>query len=272
MPRLLLPMPQDKSFSPARRVCFAVAAMGAVFCSLSVAYAAAPAAPVVLAAASLQESMNAAADRWHAKGHPRPRISFAGSSALARQVEAGAPADLFVSADEKWMNELAQKGLLAPGSRTSFLTNSLVLIAPAGNRITVRITPHFPLARMLGNQRLAVADPNAVPAGIYAKQALTRLGIWNDVSPRLAPAENVRAAMRLVSIGAAPYGIVYATDAKAEPRVRVAGTFPASSHVPISYPVARLQSSHNPEAEGFRRYLISPEGRAVFRRYGFGTR
>lgn len=233
---------------------------------------AAPRAPVVLAAASLQESMNAAADAWQAKGHPRPHISFAGSSALARQVEAGAPADLFVSADEKWMNELQGKGLIDPASRRSFLNNTLVLIAPVSSRQTMRITQDFALAKALGNNRLAIADPNAVPAGIYAKQALTRLGVWNSVAPRLAPAENVRAALRLVSTGAAPLGIVYATDAKADRRVKVIATFPANSHVPITYPVARLKASQNHEAQGFEKYLLSPEGKAVFRRFGFGTR
>lgn len=228
--------------------------------------------PLVLAAASLQEAMNAAADGWAAKGHPRPNISFAASSALARQIEAGAPADVFVSADEPWMDEVQAKGLVRKGTRVSFLTNDLVIVAPKGKPQRIAVKPGFPLARALGNGRLAVGDPAAVPAGIYARQALTKLGVWNSVKDRLAPAENVRAALALVGRGAAPLGIVYATDARAEPAVTVAGVFPASSHPPISYPVAVLSASRNRDAEAFRRYLISAEGKAVFRKFGFGTK
>ncbi|WP_395395174.1 molybdate ABC transporter substrate-binding protein [Novosphingobium sp. BL-8A] len=228
--------------------------------------------PLVLAAASLQEAMNAAADGWAAKGHPRPKISFAASSALARQIEAGAPADVFVSADEPWMDEVQAKGLVRKGTRVSFLTNDLVIVAPKSKPQRIAIKPGFPLARALGNGRLAVGDPAAVPAGIYAKQALTKLGVWDSVKDNLAPAENVRAALALVGRGAAPLGIVYATDARAEPAVVVAGVFPANSHPPISYPVAVLTASRNRDAEGFRRYLISAEGKAVFRKFGFGTK
>lgn len=229
-------------------------------------------APLVLAAASLQESMNAAADAWKAKGHPRPRISFAGSSALARQIQSGAPADIFVSADEPWMDAVETKGLVRKGTRVSFLRNALVLIAPRSSTVKLRIAPGFPLAKALGSGRLAIADPAGVPAGIYAKQALTRLGTWNSVQGQLAPGESVRAALALVSRGAAPLGVVYATDARADPGVRVVGVFPESSHDPISYPVAVIGSSRNPEADAFRRYLVSAEGKAVFRRFGFGTK
>lgn len=226
---------------------------------------------VVLAAASLQESMNAAADAWKAKGHPRPRLSFAASSALARQIASGAPADLFVSADEPWMDDIQSKGLVRKGTRVSFLRNTLVLIAPRASGTRLRVGPNMRLAQALGSGRLAVADA-AVPAGIYAKQALTRLGVWNSVQGRLAPGESVRAALALVSRGAAPLGIVYATDAQADPAVRVVGAFPPQSHDPVSYPVATLAASRNPEGEAFRRYLVSAEGKAVFRRFGFGTR
>lgn len=229
-------------------------------------------APVVLAAASLQESLTAAADRWAAKGHPKPVVSFAASSALARQVEAGAPADLFVSADEQWMDYLAQRRLIQPRSRVSFLTNSLVLVAPAASRARLAIGPRFPLDRALGSGRLAMGDPNSVPAGKYGKEALTRLGVWPAVQRKIAAAENVRAALALVSRGEAPLGIVYATDARATAGVRVVGTFPASSHTPITYPVATLAASRNAEAEGFRRFLVSGEGKALFRRFGFGAR
>jgi len=228
-------------------------------------------APTVLAAASLQESMNAASGAWEAKGHPRPRISFAGSSALARQIEAGAPADLFISADEAWMDELEGKKLLKPGTRTSFLRNTLVLIAPQDSKTMLAVRPDMPLAETLGSGRLAIADPGGVPAGIYAKQSLTRLGLWDSVKDKLAPAENVRAALALVSRGAAPLGVVYGTDAQADPAVKVVGIFPQTSHEPISYPVALLASSNNDEGERFRQFLISSEGKAIFRRFGFGT-
>ena len=250
------------------RVLAAVALLGA-----SIAPALAQARPpLILAAASLQESLTAAAVRWAAKGHPKPVISFAASSALARQVEAGAPADLFVSADEEWMNYLAQRRLIRPQTRVSFLTNSLVLIAPATSRLRLTIGPRFPLDRALGAGRLAMADPGAVPAGKYGKEALTRLGVWPSVQGRVAAAENVRAALALVGRGEAPLGIVYATDARATGRVRVVGTFPASSHGPITYPVATLATSRNGEAEGFRRFLVSAEGKSLFRRFGFGAR
>lgn len=229
-------------------------------------------APVVLAAASLQESLTAAADAWAAKGHPRPVISFAASSALARQVEAGAPADLFLSADEQWMDWLATRGKLRAGTRASFLSNRLVLIAPAASPVRLAIAPRFPLARALGKGRLAMADPDSVPAGRYGREALTRLGVWPQVSARIARGENVRATLALVARGEAPLGIVYATDARAAPGVRAVGMFPASSHAPITYPVATLATSGSREAEGFRRFLLSPEGKAVFRRFGFGTR
>jgi len=228
--------------------------------------------PLVLAAASLQEALNAAAARWAGKGHPKPVLSFAGSPALARQIEAGAPADIFVSADEEWMNYVAAKGLLRPKTRSSFLTNSLVLIAPASSRTQLAIRPGFPLAKALGTGRLAMADPDGVPAGRYGKQALTNLRVWPTVANKLAQAENVRVALAFVSRGETPLGIVYATDARAEPGVRVVATFPPGSHAPISYPVAVLKSSRNADADPFRRFLISAEGKAIFRRFGFGTR
>jgi molybdate transport system substrate-binding protein len=228
--------------------------------------------PTVLAAASLQEAMTAAASAWRARGHPRPILSFAASSALARQIEAGAPADLFVSADEEWMDYVADKGRLRPRTRTSFLTNRLVLVAPAASTARLSIGRNFPLARALGSGRLAMADPDSVPAGRYGRAALTSLGVWSAVEGRLARRENVRAALALVERGEAPFGIVYATDARAPSRVRVVGTFPASSHPPITYPVAVLRASTNDDADSFRRFLVSRHGRAIFARYGFGSR
>jgi len=225
--------------------------------------------PLVLAAASLQESMNAAADAWARHHHPRPVLSFAGSSALARQIAAGGAADLFVSADEDWMDYCAKAGLIVPDTRRSFLGGALVLIGPADSRLRLTPAPHFALARALNGGKLAMADPDAVPAGLYGRQALQRLGVWDQVSGQVVRAENVRAALALVAHGAAPLGIVYATDALAEPRVRTVGVFPAGSHAPITYPVARLKASTNPDAEGFRRFLLSDEAKAIFRHYGF---
>jgi molybdate transport system substrate-binding protein len=226
-------------------------------------------APLVLAAASMQESLNAVADAWARKGRARPVLSFAASSALARQIEAGARADLFISADEDWMNAVQSQGLIRADTRKSFLSNRLVLIAPVESRSRVAIVKGFPLARMLGDNRLAMADPDAVPAGKYGKAALESLGIWDAVEPKLARAENVRAALALVERGAAPLGIVYATDARASKKVKVIGIFPLASHPPITYPVAVLKSASSPDAEGFRRFLLSRQGRAIFATYGF---
>ncbi|WP_420540980.1 molybdate ABC transporter substrate-binding protein [Novosphingobium humi] len=235
----------------------------------------APRGPVVLAAASLQESLNAAADTWAAQGHPRPVLSFASSSALARQIENGAPADLFLSADEEWMDHVARApgGRIKPGTRISLLTNSLALIAPAQSRVRLTIAPGFPLAAALGpNGRLAMGQVASVPAGIYGREALMALRVWPGVAGRVAGADSVRSAMALVSRGEAPLGIVYATDARADKKVRVVGIFPANSHKPITYPLARLSASTNPDAEGFRRFLASAQGKAIFRAYGFGTK
>ena len=244
----------------------------AIFISIASPASAVRKSPLVLAAASLQESLTAAAQAWASRDHPQPVLSFGASSALARQIEAGAPAELFISADEDWMNELQSKKLIQPGSRVSLLGNRLVLIAPRASRVGLAITRGFPLARALGSGRLAIADPAAVPAGKYAKAALTTLGVWQSVEPRLAPAENVRAALVFVERAGAPLGIVYETDAIASKKVRVVGRFPVSSYPRISYPLAALRTSTNPEAEGFRQFLISPAGKAIFRRFGFSTR
>lgn len=256
-----------------KRVARMVAGMLALAASpAGIASGAAPAgAPLVLAAASLQESMTAAADAWARKGHPRPVISFAASSALARQVEAGATADLFVSADEEWMDALAAKGLVVSATRSDFLGNRLVIVSPTRSRVTIPLA-RGPLVRVLGAGPLAMADTESVPAGKYGKAALTKLGVWDSVSAKVVRAENVRAALALVERGAAPLGIVYATDARASAKVRIAGVFPAASHPPITYPIARLKASVNPEGEAFRRFLVSREGKAIFVRYGFSAR
>jgi len=240
-----------------------------VLAALAPAAAAGAKPPLVLAAASLQEALTAAADAWTAQRHERPVLSFAASSALARQIGAGAPADLFISADEPWMDDVEKRGLVKPGTRVSFLANRLVLIAPAASRARMAIRPGMPLAEALGDGRLAMGDPDAVPAGRYGKAALIALGVWPAVGTKVARAENVRAALALVERGEAPFGIVYETDAKAAKGVRVIGVFPPGSHPAIRYPIARLTSATSPEAEGFRRFLISGAGRAIFARYGF---
>jgi molybdate transport system substrate-binding protein len=232
--------------------------------------AAQPRPPLVLAAASLQESMNAAADAWARGGHPRPTISFAGSSTLARQVLAGAPADLFVSADPDWMDQLQKAGRIVPATRVDLLGNRLVVVSRSG--APVPVAPPAALARALAAGPLAMADPDAVPAGLYGRAALTRLGVWAEVAPHVVRAADVRAALALVERGAAPFGIVYATDAAASKAVHVSAVFPAATHPPIVYPLARLAGATNPESEGFRRFLMSPAGKAIFRRFGFETR
>ncbi len=234
--------------------------------------AAAQRAPLVLAAASLQESMTAAADAWARTGHPRPVISFAASSALARQIEAGAAADVFVSADQDWMDALAAKRLIVAGTRVTFLGNRLVVIAAKNDPVLIPVRPPAALARVLGAGPLAMADTVSVPAGKYGQAALEKLGAWRAVAPKVVRAENVRAALALVERGAAPLGIVYATDAKASPAVRIAGVFPEGSHPAITYPLASLTGSTNPEGAAFRRFLVSREGKAIFVRFGFSAR
>jgi len=230
-----------------------------------------PKPPLVLAAASLQESMSAAADAWAKQGHPKPVISFAASSALARQVEAGGDADLFVSADQEWMDALAAKRLIVANTRVTFLGNRLVVVAAKGNPVRIPVRPPAALARVLAAGPLAMADA-PVPAGRYAEAALRTLGVWATVAPKVVRGDSVRAALTLVERGAAPLGIVYATDAKASRTVRIAGVFPAASHPAITYPVARLARSRNPEGERFRRFLVSRAGKAIFARYGFSPR
>lgn len=225
--------------------------------------------PLVLAAASLQESMSAAADAWARKGHARPVCSFAASSALARQIAAGAAADLFASADEPWMDDVEKRGLIVPGTRAPFLGNRLVVVRPRGVRGDAG--PHVPLARLLGGGALALADPDAVPAGKYAKASLQKLGAWDAVASRVVRGESVRAALAFVERGAAPFGIVYATDARASARVEVVRVLPDASHPPIRYPLARLKASTSPDAEPFRRFLLSGEGKGIFRGFGFQT-
>lgn len=222
--------------------------------------------PLVLAAASLQEAMTAAADAWAGRGHPRPVVSFAASSALARQIAAGAPADLFVSADEAWMDDLERRGRIVPGTRAPFLGNRLVVVQSAARPMPPR---EVPLSRLLATGRIAIADPDSVPAGRYARAAFTAMRLWPGLAPRIVRAENVRAALALVERDAAEWGVVYATDARASTRVRAFRMFPTSVHPPIRYPLARLRSATSPDAEPLRRFLLSAEGKAIFAHFGF---
>ncbi len=222
----------------------------------------------MLAAASLQEALNEAADAWAAQGHARPTLSFAASSALARQVQSGAPADILISADQAWMDQVEKGGHIQRGSRRNLLRNSLVLIAPAGGSGVLAATQESILAAV-GNGRIAIADPDSVPAGRYSKAALTKLGLWGPMEKRLARADSVRAALALVERGEAPLGVVYATDARAEKDVRVLASFPPGTHPSIIYPIALLKGSAREEARGFHAFLLSPQAQAIFARYGF---
>lgn len=223
----------------------------------------------VFAAASLKESLDEAARAFESASGHKVRISYGASSALARQIDAGAPAQLFISADLEWMDHVESRGHLAR-PRILLLTNSLVLIAPAASPVKLRIEPGFALGAALRGGRLAVADPRAVPAGKYARAALESLGVWAQVEPRLAPAENVRAALVLVARGETPLGIVYRTDARAEPAVSVVDTFPASSHPAIVYPMGVLRGAPK-AADDLAAYLASAPARAVWKRHGFGA-
>lgn len=228
---------------------------------------AAPAA-TVLGAASLTDALQEIGRNYQTATGKRVVFSFAGSMTLAKQIEASAGADIFISADGESMDYLQTRNLLAPGTRQNLLGNSLVLVAPADSKTALTIAPGFKIAEALGRGRLALADVDSVPAGRYAKAALTALGVWNSVAGKLAQGEDVRATLAYVARGEAPLGIVYATDARAERRVRVVGTFPLGTHEPIVYPAALVKEA-KPDAAAFLAYLKSPRARAVFTRAGF---
>lgn len=224
---------------------------------------------LVFAASSLQTALDALVEPAERATGVHMRLSYAASSALARQIESGAPAALFISADLDWMDYVSQRGLIQPASRVNLLGNRLVLIAPKTKPVALRIGPGFGLASALGSgERLAVADPSAVPAGKYARAALTSLGAWDAVATRIAPAENVRAALLLVSRGETPLGIVYRTDALADPGVVIVDTFPETTHPAIVYPAA-LTSAANPAARRLLEFLESPAALMEFERQGF---
>jgi molybdate transport system substrate-binding protein len=221
----------------------------------------------VFAASSLTDGLKEIAALYEARTGVKVTLSFGASSTIARQIDQGAGADVFVSADEDWMDFLQKQGRIVEATRHDLLGNRLVLIAPHG-AAPIAVAPHFDLWGALKGGRLAVGDPASVPAGKYARAALTSLGVWDSVSPRLAQAENVRVALQYVARGEAPLGIVYATDAKSENAVSVVGVFPAASHPPIVYPAA-LTRTAAAQAKDFLAFLEGPQSRAVFEKDGF---
>lgn len=231
--------------------------------------AAAAEALLVFSAASLTDAIDRlAADFQRATGE-KVTISYASSSTLARQIEQGAPAHVFLSASLEWMDYLDQRGQLQPGSRVDLLRNELVLIAPQASTLDLTIALNFPLADALGDAWLAMGDPDHVPAGIYGRAALEHLGVWSAVASRVARADSVRAALALVSRAEAPLGIVYRSDTVVDPTVRIVATFPSASHPPIVYPAALIAGNPHPSAAEWLAFLRSDEARGVFQRYGF---
>lgn len=226
----------------------------------------------VFAAASLTNAMQDIAAVYKKETNVDVVSSFASSSTLARQIEAGAPADLFISADQKWMDYAIDKKAVDAASRVTLLGNSLVVVAPkASAQGEVAINKETPWSSLLKGGRLAVGDPEHVPAGIYAKEALQKLGAWETLAPELAPAEDVRGALALVARNEAPLGIVYGSDAVAEKGVKVVGTFPEDSHKKVEYPVAIIDGHKNATVSAFYDYLKGPQASAIFKRYGFTT-
>jgi len=224
----------------------------------------------VFAAASLKNALDEVAANYQEDTGKSVLISYAGSSALAKQIEAGAPADIFFSADLAWMDYVAERNLIRKDTRETLLGNAIVLVAPADAGISVTIEPGMDLVAALGaHGHLAMANVESVPAGRYGKASLESLGIWDAVAPHVVQADNVRAALAFVATGEAPLGIVYQTDANSEPKVNVVGAFPADSHPPILYPVAMTASSRNPDARAFFDYLRSDKAKPAYERQGF---
>jgi len=225
---------------------------------------------IVFAAASLKNALDDAIAAYAKAGGGKVVASYAASSALAKQLENGADADLFISADLDWMNDVDKHKLIAAGTRKNFLGNAIVLIGQtSAHPAPVAIKPGFDLKGLLKDGRLAMADPSAVPAGKYGKEALQTLGVWDSVKDKVASAENVRGALLFVDRGETPYGIVYATDAAADKKVTIVGAFPADSHKPIIYPIALTATSKDAEARKFLTFLESPAAKPAFVRQGF---
>lgn len=224
----------------------------------------------VLAAASLSNVLDKLCQQWLTKGEPKCVAIYAASSALARQIENGAPGDVFISADEQWMKHVMDKKAVKPETQRALATNVLALIAAFDSKVTLTPGPNFPILAALGDGRLSLADPDAVPAGRYAKAALMHYGVWDQVSGRIARAENVRDALAFVARSVAPLGIVYATDAQVEPKVRIVARLPEGSHPPVVYPMAVTANAKSPRAQAFLDFLMSPAAQAVLAEAGFG--
>ena len=251
-----------------------LAGLGASILGLGLPAASVPAraqsgGPVVFAAASLKNALDDVAASWTKDGKAAPKLSYAASNTLAKQIEEGAPADIFFSADLDWMDYLQGKNLIKADTRVDLLANRIVLIAAKDAAVSIDVGPGLDLAKALGSGRLAMGNVDAVPAGKYGKAALITLGAWDGVKDKVAQAENVRAALVLVSLGEAPLGIVYATDAAADPRVKIVGTFPENSHPPIVYPVAVTRDATSPDASALLAYLRGPTSKAAFEKQGF---
>lgn len=247
----------------------ALLASAAATLALAGAPSAAERPVTVFAAASLTDALTEIAAAWRNKGNAPIVLSFGSSSAIAKQIEAGAPADIFASADVKWLDYLQERDLIAAGSVHRPIGNDLVLIAPADSRIAIAIAPNFDLVGALAGGRLSIGDPKGVPAGRYAHQALTKLGVWNMVESQTAPAQNVRAALTLVQRGEAPLGIVYATDARGLAGIKIVASFPEDSHDPIVYPLALIAEHERPEVKAFFDFLLGAAGKQIFKSYGF---
>jgi molybdate transport system substrate-binding protein len=225
---------------------------------------------MIFAAASLKNALDQIASDWSkAAGRPMPQIAYAGSSTLAKQLERGAPAELFISADLDWMDYVAKKGLIEADTRVNLLGNKLVLIAPRESKASIEVRQGFDLAKALGDGKLAMANVDAVPAGKYGKAALQKLGAWQGVRDKIAQADNVRAALLLVGRGEAPFGIVYSTDAAVEPDVKIVGVFPEDSHKPIIYPAAVTKEAKSADSKRFLDYLKGAAARTDFEKQGF---
>ena len=224
---------------------------------------------LVFAAASLKNALDDIAAQWQRESGKKAAISYAASNTLIKQIEQGAPADIFISADLDWMDYGQQKGLIKPDTRSNLLGNRLVLVAPKDSNISANIRPGFDLAALLKGGRLAMGNVDAVPAGKYGKAALEKLGAWDGIKDKIAQAESVRAALLLVARGEAPLGVVYQTDAASDPTVKIVGTFPENTHPPIIYPIALTKDSTNPDALAFLNFIRSPAARPIFGRQGF---
>jgi molybdate transport system substrate-binding protein len=241
-------------------------------CGLSLWLAVTPATAqelLVFGAASLQDALNAVIEAYQAQGGGEVTASYGSSSTLARQIEQGAPADIFISANPEWMDYLEERSLIREGSRADLLGNGLVLVAPLDSGTKVEIAPGFDLLGALDGGHLAMGDPDHVPAGIYGQAALESLGVWQAVAPHVARADNVRAALTLVARGEAPLGVVYRSDVLADNNVKVVGDFPENSHPPIIYPIAIVAESEHEDAATFFELLKSGEAATIFERFGF---